>query len=139
MANELSCYAVPEDFLFLKAQRRLFPLVETTTTLSGAQDQSAVRANIQYLHRYLLGEELALNSPEITETYALFSAVLQDGKSKIGTGETTALPSRCVRTKDLRTGETFSGGGLKTDPNYTIRAWMAVVAYLLSDYRFLYE
>ncbi len=139
MANEMSCYAVPEDFLALKAQRRLFPLVETTTMLSGAQDQSAVRANIQYLHRYLLGEELALNSPEITETYALFSAVLQDGKSKILAGESAALPSRCVRTKNLLTGETLSGGGLKTDPNYTIRAWMAVVAYLLSDFGFLYE
>ena len=91
-----------------------------------------MRANIQYLHRYLLGEELALNSPEITETYALFSAALQDGGS-------VALPSRCVRTKNLLTGETLSGGGLKTDPNYTIRAWMAVVAYLLSDYGFLYE
>ena len=25
------------------------------------------------------------------------------------------------------------------DPNYTVRAWMAVMAYLLSDYRFLHE
>lgn len=139
MANELACYAVPDDFLSAKAQRRLFPLVETTTTLGDAQNQSAVRANIQHLHRYLLGEQLALDSPEIAETYALFSAVLQDGKNRIGTGETTALPSRCVRTKDLLTGATLSGGGLRTDPNYTIRAWMAVVAYLLTDYRFLYE
>lgn len=139
MANELACYAVPNDFLAAKAQRSLLPLVETTTTLGSTLDQGAVRANIQHLHRYLLGEQLALDSREITETYALFSAVLQDGKSRIGTGETASLPARCVRTRDLRTGEALSGGGLRTDPNFTIRAWMAVVAYLLADYRFLYE
>jgi hypothetical protein len=25
------------------------------------------------------------------------------------------------------------------DPNFTIRAWMAVTTYMLSDWRFLYE
>ena len=25
------------------------------------------------------------------------------------------------------------------DPDYTVRAWMGVVTYLLGDYRFLYE
>jgi hypothetical protein len=29
-------------------------------------------------------------------------------------------------------------GRLRNDPQYVIRAWMAVVAYLLADYRFLY-
>ena len=29
-------------------------------------------------------------------------------------------------------------GRLRNDTNYVIRAWMAVVAYLLADYRFIY-
>ena len=28
---------------------------------------------------------------------------------------------------------------IKTDDAYTIRAWQAVIIYLLSDYKFLYE
>ncbi|HRI72016.1 MAG TPA: hypothetical protein PK156_47615, partial [Polyangium sp.] len=28
---------------------------------------------------------------------------------------------------------------LRDDPNYVIRSWMAVTAYLLSDYQFIYE
>ncbi len=138
MANELACYAVPNDFLLAQAGRKLFPLVETTT--SASQSATAIKTNIQHLHRYLLGEELALDSAELTQTYNLFAAVLQDGQAKLtAKTESTSLPSRCRRTKDLMTGEALSGGGLVNDPNYTMRAWMAVVAYLMSDYRFVYE
>jgi len=28
---------------------------------------------------------------------------------------------------------------IRRDDNYNIRAWMAVVTYLLADYKFLYE
>jgi hypothetical protein len=28
---------------------------------------------------------------------------------------------------------------ITSDPNFTIRAWQAVMAYMLSDWRFLYE
>ena len=31
------------------------------------------------------------------------------------------------------------GEKLEKDENYAIRAWSAVVTYLLSDYKFLYE
>ncbi len=135
MANEMACYAVPNDFLSAASSRTLFPHVETTTT-----NVPAIKTNLQHLHRYLLGEELALDSAELTYSYDLFNAVLQDGRGKLANrSESSSLPSRCRRTKDLVTGEALSGGGLTTDPNYTIRAWTAVVAYLLSDYRFVYE
>jgi hypothetical protein len=139
MANEMACYAVPNDFLSAKTSRRLFPHVETTTTPI-SQNTAAIKTNIQHLHRYLLGEELALDSAELTHTYNLFYGVQQDGASKLGTkAESMRLPPRCQRTKQLDTGAAIDGGGLTTDPNYTIRAWTAVVAYLLSDYRFVYE
>jgi hypothetical protein len=139
MANELACYAVPNDFLAASGARKLFPHVETST-LATTQNSAAIKANLQHLHRYLLGEELALDSAELTYTYELFSNVLTEGRGKLtAKTESTSLPSRCRRTKDLATGEALSGGGLTSDPNYTMRAWTAVVAYLLSDYRFLYE
>ncbi|MEY4642336.1 MAG: hypothetical protein RLZZ227_2330 [Pseudomonadota bacterium] len=139
MANEMACYAVPNDFLSAKTGRRLFPHVETTTTPI-SQNTAAIKANIQHLHRYLLGEELALDSNEITQTYNLFNAVQQDGMKAIANkSDTTRLPTRCQRTKHLETGAALDAGGLTSDPNYTMRAWTAVVAYLLSDYRFVYE
>ncbi|MES2624062.1 MAG: DUF1592 domain-containing protein [Pseudomonadota bacterium] len=140
MANEMACYAVPNDFLAGATSRRLFPYVETSTTLLDAQGQAAVMANLQHLHHYLLGEDLALDSAELAYTYQLFATVLQDGQSRLASKvETAALPARCVRTKDMLTGVALNTAGLTTDPNYVVRSWMAVVAYLLADYRFVYE
>lgn len=142
MANEMACYAVPNDFLAPKSQRRLFPGVDVTTQLTSAQDRDAVKATIQHLHAYLLGETLALSDPEITATYQLFEAVLVEGKKRVGVSELSTLPTLCQRNNDLLTGASLNSGGvdgrLRNDPQYVIRAWMAVVAYLLADYRFLY-
>jgi hypothetical protein len=142
MANEMACYAVPNDFLAPKSQRRLFAGVEATTQLTTTQDRDAVKATIVHLHKYLLGETLALTDPEITATYQLFEAVLVEGKKRVGVSELTTLPALCQRNNDILTGASFNTGGvdgrLRNDPQYVIRAWMAVVAYLLADYRFLY-
>lgn len=144
MANEMACYGVPNDFLSTRTARRLFPHVDTSTVLTSAQGQAAVRQNIQHLHRYLLGEELALTDAEIEHTYALFATVLQQGQSAmLGKSETSSLPTRCMRNNDINTGTSLNVAGgvdgrLRSDSNYAIRAWMAVVAYLLADYRFIY-
>jgi len=142
MANELACYAVPNDFLALADKRLLFPSV-ATSTLPGSGD-AAIMTNIQHLHQHLLGETLDLTDPELLTTYQLFTEVLAAGQANIGSTETTALPQRCMRNLDMVTGEVLvagdgSDGRLRQDPNFVIRAWMAVVSYLLSDYRFLYQ
>lgn len=144
MANEMACYAVPNDFMSPASHRRLFPQVETTTKLDTPQNQALVKANIQHLHQHLLGETVALTDAELASTYELFSKVLREGQANIVSKlETQNLPSSCARTKDMQTGASLNANGkdgrLLTDPNYTIRAWMAVVAYLLADYRFLYQ
>lgn len=143
MANEMACYGVPNDLLSPAAQRRLLPYVESSSVLTTSQGQDAVRRNIQYLHGYLLGEELALTDAEVDHTYALFSTVLQEGQRALASNsESKSLPSRCMRNISIQTGASLNENGvdgrLRDDPNYTIRAWMAVVAYLLSDYRFIY-
>jgi len=59
--------------------------------------------------------------------------------------EVTRLPSYCKRNRDLVSGEDLRDDNkdidnrLSEDPDYIIRGWMAVVAYLLADYRFVYE
>ena len=67
----------------------------------------------------VLGEDLAANDAEIDATYQLFLDVRSDGE--------TAISNSC------------RGGGSSTDDNGTVIPWMAVVAYLIADYRFFYE
>ena len=153
MANELACYSVPHEFWLPEDQRRLFLFVNKETNPYdefGALDQASVdliRENIRYLHEYLLGEQLSLNSSEVQITLDLFMSVLNRGRQYLlnNSGEWWAvrLPGDCDRTKDFEgvylkdvNGQDLS---LQRDNQYIIRSWMAVVAYLLADYKFLYS
>lgn len=159
MANEMACYAVPNDFLNQKLGRdsevRLFPFVTMTTQPwdeDGNPDNDGmqrIRQNIRYLHALLLGEERSFDDPEFAFTEDLFLDVLASGQAEIAATEkkweVNRLPSSCKRHRDLVTGEEMRDeekdidNRLMEDPDYTIRSWMAVVAYLLADYRFVYE
>ncbi|NVB42371.1 DUF1588 domain-containing protein [Pseudenhygromyxa sp. WMMC2535] len=147
MSNEVACWSTARDFTKAAAVRKLFPYVEPGFE---PEDENgfeipavteAIRANIQYLHWHLLGERLDIGHPEIDRTYALFLEVWRDGKRGIGFGEyEAALPSSCQATTDFWSDQALSDAERITqDPNYTIRAWMAVMSYMLSDYRFLHE
>ena len=138
MANELACFAVPNDFLYPAQERLLFPRVEVTTQPNNSVSNNLIRENIQYLHAHLLGENLDVNDAEIGVTFDLFNAIQSSGKNAIGLTETSTLPPLCRRSKDMYTGASLDTP-LVDDPDYVIRAWMAVVAYLLADYSFLYE
>lgn len=139
MANEVACAATAWDFLQPQANRYLFRHVELTDTT--ATNADAIRKNVQYLHAQLLGEDLALNSPEIDRTYQLFSDTLAEGTQKMQSGELDSyLMWSCQGRRNPITGEDLPDASkLDHDDNYVIRAWMAVITYLLSDYRFLYE
>jgi|GEM_PF-152503 len=116
IANQASCVAVAAD---LNGSRVLFPYVRITDVPDGGAGTASIWQNIQYLHKRLLGEVLPLDDPEIERTYQLFVDVrnLQE----------TSIPGPC------------RGGGSSTDSNGTVLPWMAVVTYLLSDYKFLHE
>ncbi|MEL6868441.1 MAG: HYR domain-containing protein [Pseudomonadota bacterium] len=95
----------------------LFPAVGIADTPPSAEN--AIRDNLVHLHRWLLGEDLAADDPEIDSSYQLFLDVRNAGENDI--------------TNACR------GGGGATDNNGTIIPWIAVVSYLMSDYRFFYE
>jgi hypothetical protein len=147
MANEVACWNTARDFTKPAAVRNLFPYVEPGFEPEDANGfeipavTEAIRANIQYLHWHLLGEELELDNPEIDRTYALFLEVWRDGKRGIGLGEYQVnLPGECQANVEFWSDQPLSDAErITNDPNYTIRAWMAVMTYLLSDYRFLHE
>lgn len=147
MANEVACRVTARDFTKNRAERALFPEVETTFTpedengfiIDGAVD--AILANIQHLHRRLLGEVLPADDPEIQRTYDLFYETWSEGSEKVLLEQwSDYLPNACRATTDWWTGEDLSDDKrVSQDEKYTVRAWMAVMAYLLSDYKYLYE
>ena len=153
MANELACYAVPQEFMTPVEQRKLFPFVNAETTPydeSGTlnqQNMQLIRQNIQYLHDYLLAEYYPLQQGELQITEDLFLSTFLQGQQEIeqhgGSWSITALPAYCRRSRDLEGNLLYPEGGednrLLRDPEYVIRSWMSVLAYLLSDYQFFYE
>ncbi len=119
MSNEVSCRATPTDFTRPVAERLLFPTVEP-----GQTDAATVRAGITHLYWQLLGEKYADGDAEIERAYSLWNDIQQDGSNG---NYGNQLPGSC------------RVDGLSDDPDYTIRSWMAVVSYMLSDYGYLYE
>jgi hypothetical protein len=116
IANQVACERVASD---LYNSGSLFPIADATDIPDNQAGEDAIRQNIVYLHRLLLGEDRGVNDAEVDASYQLFLDVRAVGD--------TAIPSQC------------RGGGNQTDTNGTVLPWMAVVSYLLTDYRFLYE
>lgn len=119
MSNEVSCLATARDFARPAGERFMFPDVEPDVT-----DEAAVRENLKHLHFQLLGERVEDGDAELERSYNLFQDVYNDySNGDYGDG----LPGRC------------QADGVNSDPNRTIRSWMAVVSYMLSSYKFLHE
>jgi hypothetical protein len=89
----------------------------------------------------VLGEELDAGDAELERTYALFYDTWKEGRDKIASETLNdRLPWQCQARLDPDTGEELPDDQrLSGDEHYTIRAWMAVITYLLSDHGFLYE
>jgi hypothetical protein len=150
MANEMACGTVAADFTKDPSERMMFPFVElgfepedeNGFEVSGAS--SAIKANIQYLHQRLLGEFVDLDDAEINRTYQLYLDVWKDGRDKLmlppEQGGYQVGLGLCAATTDLWTGMPLpEDRQIFNDETYTVRAWMAVISYLLADYRFLHE
>ena len=132
MAYEMACPLAVKEFSESAGNRLLFPFVEPDDLPTTTAGQAAIRANIGWLHQWLLGEVVADDDPAVNLTFDLFRDVYA---LRVAEGKTT----------DLRWGSghcelDFSAGPYIThDDNQTIRAWIAVLASLLSDQRFIYE
>jgi hypothetical protein len=132
MAYEMACPLAVVEFSTDAGDRLLFPFVEPEDLPTTAAGEALIRANIGWLHQWLLGEIVPDSDPEVTRTLALFNEVRN-------------LRIAANKTKDLDWGsghceiDFSSGPYIDRDENHTVRAWIAVLAYLLSDRRFLYE
>lgn len=157
MAIQMGCRSVPYDFTRETEKRLLFPLVqlneklidpkgfepETSDGLPIDLAQQGIRQTLVHLHERILGETLALDDPEIDRSFNLFVEAWRAGVKGMKATEkpiSKELPGDCRATRDFYSRTEFTPERkLTTDETYVVRAWMAVVTYLLGDYKFLYE
>jgi hypothetical protein len=123
MSNEVACRNVAVDFLIDPDKRRLFPGIELDV-VPNEDTETGIRAAIEHLHRHILG---SANAAEIDRSYALFTGIIQDAHER---GDYEKLEIYHCRAEPESRFE---------DPHYTLRAWRAVVTYLLRQHEFLYE
>ena len=103
------------------------------TWFPGADDPEAetkIRAAIVHLHQHLLGRDDRPDDPEVDQTYRLFAGIVDEAADH----EATFEPVESYFCKS-----SGQEGPRDPDPHYTLRAWRAVVTYLLRQPEFLYE
>lgn len=126
LSNDVACKNVALDFSRPAGGRRLFPGIEPDVVPGTPEADMMIRQAIVHLHAHVLGQERAVDHPEIDRTFRLFAGILEDARTR-------KLPKQeaysCTAVREKRT----------DDPQYTIRAWRGVVTYLLRQDDFLYE
>ena len=128
LANDVACRNVALDFSRKKTERILFPDIEPDAVPgeSAATDQK-IRAAIIHLHQHVLGRVDDEASIEVMRTFDLFAGVIVDAHKSGRFEETEKWSCRQGLEKPV------------PDPHYTVRAWRAVLTYLLRQHEFLYE
>jgi Protein of unknown function (DUF1592) len=128
LSNDIALHQTAMDFSRRPADRRLFPGVEPTDVPGATPEtDTKIRKAIVYLHQRVLGRDDAPDSPEVDRTYRLFADIVAEA----------------AKHKNIDDQEIWAGRQhllrLVADPKYTVRAWRAVLTYLLRREEFLYE
>lgn len=128
LSNDVACIHVRRDFARPAAERKLFPGIEPDV-LPGASGEGdkAIRKAICHLHERVLGRIDAVDSAEVERTFQLFAGIVNDARENKAGAKPDSY--RCVQDSPRK----------MDDSHYTIRAWRAVVTYLLRRQEFLYE
>ena len=109
----------------------------TPATTPAAGGEAAIRAEIRRLHRLLLNERLSDGDPELEATYNLWvasrAALAAEGRSSFRCGATESYSVEPTPFPDA------THSAIDSDPDNTIRAWIAVISYLLADGRFFLQ
>ncbi|WP_428241945.1 c-type cytochrome [Gynuella sp.] len=143
MAAEMACQSVTNDFRKDVQDRVLFPDVLITDQPESEAEIAKIKNNIVYLHDWLVGETLSVDSDEINETYDLFLTAYEYYRD----AGNSSLDSECQaivnREYEKQRGQyriwLEPSRQIKNDTFYTIKPWMAVMNYLLLDAKFLHD
>jgi Protein of unknown function (DUF1588)/Protein of unknown function (DUF1592) len=147
MATEMACRGAALDFARGQSARTLFPNVDPTTVPEDEIAQALpdnvakIQQNLAHLYERMFGETLVQGSPEAERVYDLFLTTWREGRAKLASMEVGRdLTWECQYRRAPGSQEDLPEAQMLTrDENYVIRSWMAVITYMLSDYRFLYD
>jgi len=128
LANDVACKQTALDFTRPASERILFPDIEPDVVPGTPESDAQIRKAIVHLHQRILGRYDAPDSSDVTRTFELFSGIVSDAAERKGLDDRENYHCRSQ----------LPGGDFK-DPKYTVRAWRAVVTYLLRQHEFLYE
>ncbi|MEM6994829.1 MAG: hypothetical protein AAF721_30220 [Myxococcota bacterium] len=140
MANEVSCTVTALDFAKPEESRLLFTKAAITDTPDVLGGEERIRENLTALRGRLIGQ--VPDEDELDRMYNLWLGVWEDGRA--GLADPVApypvdLPGQCQATTDPNNGPIPQEMQIVSDPDYTVRAWMAVMNYLLSDFDYLFD
>ena len=131
LSNDVACKHTHRDFSRPQSERLLFPDIEPSVLPGASPDADrAIRATAIHLHELILGRNEAIDSPDIDRTVQLFASVVADASQQSDISQQENY--YCRNNRD-------TPGSNADDPHYTIRAWRAVITYLLRRPEFLYE
>ena len=161
----VSCPVVMRElYLLPDAERRLFAGIDQYVTPN--RGANTIRNKLVELHDKLLGVQVTPNSPDVEAAYRLFVDVMDRGRDRrafsfrgsdcywnwlddlsyfdgiledavVEEGE-PGWGRRGPYDFDRPRVEDFMNGIDWSDPHYAAQAWAAVLAYLMTDYRYLY-
>jgi mono/diheme cytochrome c family protein len=128
MANEVACKNVATDFAKAPQERLLFPNIEQQLIPGESPEgDQRIRDTVVHLHELVLGRNDPADGPEITRTVDLFTGIVRDARERENVDPRESYFCR-------------AGGEARVkDESYTLRAWRAVLTYLLRQRDFLYE
>lgn len=156
MGNEIACRTVGYEFTLPADARTLLKGVERDMTPDTSETQ--IRATIVSMYERATGVSYAPNDPEIDTAFGIF----RDTYTEISTkADAWYMPWECLGLWDRKDSQVYPCGtmGLPDynptcysfdkelpadqkidhDDKYTLGPWMAVVAYIFSDVRFIYD
>ena len=128
LANDVACQNVALDFSRKKNERILFPGIDLDAVPGeSVGSDHKIRTAIVHLHQLVLGRDDDEGSVEVGRTFELFSGVIADARKSGRFDEREIWSCRQGLESPI------------SDPHYTVRAWRAVLTYLLRQHEFLYE
>jgi hypothetical protein len=128
LANDVALRETAMDFSRPNDQRRLFRDIEPDVVPGESEEGDArIRREISFLHQLILGRDDAPDSPEVRRTFDLFAGIVADAQQHKGWDRQEIYAGREKLLKPV------------PDPKYTVRAWRAVLTYLMRRPEFLYE
>jgi len=127
MAGEVACGITANEWTVEPKQRTLLTKVSSNDVAG-----DAVINTLKHLYWRFQGKQIDVEDPDFKRVYDLFVQVQRAGSKAVTAGQETTYVPGCVA--NAATNPT-----VVQDANYAARAWIAVLAYFIADYTFLYE